>query len=243
MRFNFLIFFLLIHFGIFSQDIFEKIEIKKVSNGVYKHTTYGNVGGTIYPANGIFIIGEENAILIDTPWNKSQTEKLLEKIERDFGKKVRQFIPTHHHQDQLGGIQAILEKNIPVIMSKKTYSLAKEKYDLSKVKKQRIRKKMKVSVDDISLQIYYPGHGHTIDNLIVYLPKERVLFGGCFVKSAKAKHMGYIKEADLKKWKKSLKDIQKDFKHAQYVVPGHGKTGDMKLIPHTIDLIEKEMFK
>ncbi len=243
MRFNLLIFFSLLHFGVFSQDILQKIEIEQLSAGVYKHTTYGDVGGIIYPANGLFIIGNEGAVLIDTPWNNDQTRTLLERIENSFGKKVKQFIPTHSHRDCMGGIEVILEKNIPVIMSKKTYFLAKEKYDLSKIKRQRIRNKIKVSVDNISLQIYYPGYGHTIDNLVVYLPKERVLFGGCFVKSAKTKHMGYIKEADLKKWEKSLRAIQKDFKNALYVVPGHGKVGDMKLIPHTIDLIEKEMLK
>jgi hypothetical protein len=30
---------------------------------------------------------------------------------------------------------------------------------------------------------FFPGAGHTRDNLAVWLPQQRVLFGGCFLKS------------------------------------------------------------
>lgn len=240
MRFSLLILFTLTSFTLLGQDIFEKIEIKKISNNVYVHTTYGKVGASIYPANGMFLLGKKGAILIDTPWDNNQTRKLLKKIEEDFGKQVKQFIPTHSHRDRIGGIEVLLEKDIPVIMSKKTYSLAKDKYALSKVKKQRIRKKMKVSLDDISLQVYYPGHGHTIDNLIVYDPKDRILFGGCVIKSMEAQDLGYVGEADLIKWEDSLKGIQKEFKHAQYVIPGHGNVGGLELVSHSMELIKKK---
>lgn len=109
MRFNILIFFTFVHFGLFSQDILEKIEVKKISDNVYTHTTYGKVGEKIYPANGMFVIGKNGIVLIDTPWDSNQTRKLLEKIEHDYGKKVKQFVPTHSHRDRMGGIDVILE--------------------------------------------------------------------------------------------------------------------------------------
>lgn len=226
----------------FGQDILEKIEIEQISDRVYIHTTYGKVGDAIYPANGVFIVGDKGIILVDTPWNKDQTKQLLNRIEKEYKKPIKQFIPTHYHRDRMGGIEVILEQNIPVVISKKTFSLAKEEYDLSKIKTQNyIRKKMKVSIDNVSLQIYYPGHGHTIDNLVVYLPKEQILFGGCIIKSEEAQSLGYIQEADLKKWKKALENIQNDFKHIRYVIPGHGQTGETTLIMHTFDLLNDKL--
>ncbi len=57
---------------------------------------------------------------------------------------------------------------------------------------------MKVSMNEASLQIYYPEHGHTIDNLAAYLPKKQILFGGCVIKSEDAENLGYTQEADFK---------------------------------------------
>ncbi len=242
MRYYFIILMIIGSNFCFGQSLLEKIEIEKISDRVYIHTTYGEVGGVMYPANGIFIVGDKGVILVDTPWNKDQTEKLLDTIEQEYGKPVKQFIPTHYHQDRMGGIDIILERNIPVVISKKTFSLAKEEYDLSKIKEQNyIRKKMKVSMDEASLQIYYPGHGHTIDNLVVYLPKEQILFGGCVIKSEEAENLGYTQEADFKKWKKSLENIQNDFKYIQYVIPGHGQMGGTALITHTLDLLNDKL--
>ncbi len=48
--------------------------------------------------------------------------------------------------------------------------------------------------------IFYPGAGHTKDNVVVYFPKERILFGGCFIKDNKATGMGNIADADLAAW-------------------------------------------
>ena len=48
-----------------------------------------------------------------------------------------------------------------------------------------------------TIEIFYPGSGHTEDNIVVWLPKHRILFGGCFVKSLQSKNLGNTEDASI----------------------------------------------
>jgi metallo-beta-lactamase class B len=42
------------------------------------------------------------------------------------------------------------------------------------------------NIAGVTLQAYYPGAGHTRDNIVVWVPQDKVLFGGCLIKSLEA---------------------------------------------------------
>jgi hypothetical protein len=37
--------------------------------------------------------------------------------------------------------------------------------------------------------VFFPGAAHSADNVVVYFPKKRLLFGGCMIKP---KELGYL---------------------------------------------------
>ena len=82
------------------------------------------------------------------------------------------------------------------------------------------------------------GGGHTLDNIVVYFPKDKVLFGGCLIKSLNSRGLGYTGEADIENWDKTIEKIIKEFSKIDYVIPGHGKYGDSKLLSNTIKLVK-----
>jgi metallo-beta-lactamase class B len=77
----------------------------------------------------------------------------------------------------------------------------------------------------VEIDLLYPGRGHTDDNLVVYLPATRILYGGCFLKSSAASDLGNIADADLVAWPGSLRVVSERIPGAAIVVPGHGPVG------------------
>ena len=72
--------------------------------------------------------------------------------------------------------------------------------------------------------------------LTVYFPDKKVLFGGCAVKSAQTKNLGFTGDAVMSQWPVSLNKILERYKDAAVVVPGHGEAGGVELIRHTLSL-------
>jgi len=92
----------------------------------------------------------------------------------------------------------------------------------------------------VTVQTFYPGAGHTTDNIVIWLPKAHVLFGGCFIKSLEAQTLGNVKDASVSQWPGSVNNVQTHFKNIKYLIPGHQSwKGDTAMLKHTIDLAKK----
>lgn len=90
-----------------------------------------------------------------------------------------------------------------------------------------------------TFETFYPGEGHAPDNIVVWLEKEKILHGGCFVKSSEATDLGNIKESNLRAWPVSLEKTKKKFPKPAYIIPGHQDWTGTKSIDHTLELLKK----
>lgn len=91
---------------------------------------------------------------------------------------------------------------------------------------------------DTKVKTYYPGKGHTKDNITVWLPQYKILFGGCLVKSLDTREIVQTPGSYLFNWSKAIKKIEGTYKNKNIVVPGHGDPGDNRLFTHTLDLLK-----
>lgn len=85
-----------------------------------------------------------------------------------------------------------------------------------------------MNLGDTGIEVYYPGHGHTKDNIVVWLPNSHILFAGCLIKSLESKTLGYIKEANLDTWPMTAKNLLERYPDAEIVMPrpwGLGQNG------------------
>jgi metallo-beta-lactamase class B len=80
------------------------------------------------------------------------------------------------------------------------------------------------------------GAGHTTDNVVAWLPRQGVLFGGCLIKSLDSQSLGNTRDGDLQAYPTTLRKVQAAYPHAKIVVPGHGAWGGPELIEHTLEL-------
>jgi glyoxylase-like metal-dependent hydrolase (beta-lactamase superfamily II) len=85
--------------------------------------------------------------------------------------------------------------------------------------------------------------GHAPDNIVVWFPDQRILFGGCLIKSASADGLGFTGDADLATWPEAVRRVAARY-HPTLVVPGHGPLalGDAPL-RHTLDLLTTKTVK
>ena len=91
----------------------------------------------------------------------------------------------------------------------------------------------------MAIQTYYPGEGHTKDNIVIWLPKQKILDGGCFVKSTDTDNIGNIADANVKQWPQSIKNVMDKFPDAEYVIPGHQGWMAKNALQHTLDVIKQ----
>lgn len=216
-----------------SRDVF----IEKIDDGVWRHVSHKKLSGTeSFPSNGLIIQFGTRVIVVDTAWNDNQTKLILNWIERKLKSKPSSIVITHYHEDRLGGIREVHRRGIQVIASELTVKLAKQRG--LKPPAQSFKTSTTLSLDEHDVQVLYLGPGHTVDNVVVWLPGKQILFGGCLIKSAEADDLGNTKDADLNQWPLTVEQVHKDFRRARMVIPGHGDVGGIETVTRTLELLK-----
>lgn len=213
----------------------QHLEWIKIKETVWIHKSFGNFLGKTYESNGLVVLSSRGVVVIDTPWTESQTEELFDGIKTKFQKEILFLIVTHAHDDRMAGVTQFQNRNIPVYSTFLTAKLAKEK-GLGKTNP-ILDLQTRVSAGNVSVEVFDPGHGHSPDNIVVWLPNTHILFGGCLVKAIDATDLGNVKDANLLEWENAVKRVLSRYPDAEVVVPGHGNWGKLDLLRHTIRLL------
>ncbi|MBK8310708.1 MAG: subclass B1 metallo-beta-lactamase [Chitinophagaceae bacterium] len=212
--------------------------ITQIADNTFEHTSFkqtndfGNV-----PCNGLIVINSKEAIIFDTPTNDKSSTELINWIKETLHCKINAIIPTHFHDDCLGGLKAFHENNIPSYAYFKTIELAKENNFV--VPKNSFGDSLILKVGNENIIAKFFGEGHTKDNVVVYFPSEDVLFGGCLLKEIDATK-GYLGDANVTDWSITVEKIKKEYSNVKIIVPGHGEYGNKKLLDYTINLFKTQ---
>ena len=211
--------------------------ISHLTGDFYVYTTFGIYKGNPVPSNSMYMVTSNGVVLFDTPWDSTQFKPLLDSIRIKHGKKVIMCISTHFHGDRTAGLEYYRSMGIRTYTSKRTDELSKERHE--KRAEFLIYKDSIFRVGQHSFQTYYGGQGHTPDNIVIWFYKEKILYGGCLVKSTEADDLGYLSDADVEKWAVTLRNIQNKFKNPEYIIPGHSDWSSKESLSHTLDLIQQ----
>lgn len=221
-----------------NPDTENPVIIKEIRPGVWIHTTFFTYpDGTRFPSNGLLVKEGDGLVMIDTGWGEIITEGLLKKVDEEIGLPVRSAIITHSHYDRIAGADVLEKQGIEV-------------WSLPLTQKRAVQEGMPVpnhtfkgldkpgdAVRMGSIEVFYPGPAHTQDNLAVWLPKQKILFGGCAIRALSSHTLGNIADANIKTWPEAVRRMRSRYR-ADMVVPGHGKAGKEKLLDHTLDLLK-----
>jgi metallo-beta-lactamase class B len=220
------------------ERIADGVYVAQIGPGLWVHTTVGKLDdGSPYLANGALVIDGNHSVLIDAGWNPQQADALADWAATTLGHPVSRAYVTHFHYDRLGGAAALERRHIPVYAIPATIDLARATHQPA-IPDHALNLPSAPSPIAKDALIFFPGGGHTKDNVVVYFPKERVLFGGCFIKDSKAADLGNIADADLAAWPASLERTLEAFPQTAMVIPGHGPM-DPRALAHTRDLLKQ----
>lgn len=213
-----------------------KLKISHLTGDFYVYTTYNLYGKNYVPSNSMYVVTNKGVVMIDVPWDTTQYQPLLDSIKARHRKEVVLCISTHFHEDRTGGLSFLQRKGIPTWSTQQTRELCRQ-HNIQPAAF-RFTSDTTFSIGNHPFQVFYPGPGHAPDNIVIWFDKEKVLYGGCFVKSTEATSLGNLSDANVQAWPQSIHKVMNKFPNPRYVIPGHDGWQDNRSLQHTLQLLK-----
>ncbi len=212
------------------------LKIEQVSDDLYVYTTYGVFEGVKYAANAMYMVTSKGIVVFDCPWEPIVNEAFKDELYKRHHLPIIADIATHWHQDRAGGIDFFKQIGAKTYTSKATDSILKKE---GKPQAEfTFNNDTTFTIGGKSFNIFYPGKGHTADNVVVWFSEEQILLGGCIIKNADAKNLGNISEAYPDEWDDAIRRLQKRYADAKLIVAGHDDWHPQNGLQHTLDLLK-----
>jgi cyclase len=138
----------------------------KITDHVYGYEDFHSAGMTTV---SLFVVGADGVLIADGQGSPAATQKLLDAIAMVTPKPVKWYIVGSDHGDHTAG-NAVLPKDLTYVVTKA--SKAAMKLDAPAMTGDR----QTINVGGIEVQAIYAGRAHTGGDLLVYLPKQNILF-------------------------------------------------------------------
>jgi len=187
-------------------------------------------------SNAGFVVTPGGVVVVDALGSPILAQKLIAEIGKITTQKVVAVVVSHYHADHVYGLQEFKK------IGAKIYAQGEGRnYLSSETAKQRliasridfapwvndktqltsadvwVDQKTKLTVGGVEFLISRVGPAHAPEDLMVYVPSEKVLFAGDLVFRGRIPFVG---NADSKGWLVALDEIEK--LNPNIVIPGHG---------------------
>lgn len=196
----------------------------------------GSSANQNFISNAAFVITPAGVVVIDALGSPALAERLMTEIRKLTPQPVTHVIVTHYHADHIYGLQAFKAQGARII----AHGAAREymNSDTARLRLEVSRVELAPWVNDetrlveadewlagdqvlkvggVEFQIKIVGPSHTPEDLVVYLPSEKVLFAGDLVFRSR---IPYVGKADSRQWILALEKLLTF--DASVIVPGHG---------------------
>ena len=222
---------------VFSQMNAPKLKVTPLAGDFYIYTTYNTYENSRTPANGMYLVTEKGVVMFDTPWDTTQFQPLLDTIIARHHQPVIMAFATHWHSDKTNGLKYYRQQGIKTYTTVLTDELSKKN---DKKRAEFLMTKDTVfQVGPYRFEAYYPGEGHTSDNIIVWFEKEKVLYGGCLIKGVDDKTLGYLGDANVSAYEKTLRNVQDHCRNPKHIVIAHSDWRNTNSLKHSIKMAKK----
>jgi cyclase len=188
---------------------------------------------TWYWSNAGFIVGKDNVVVVDSLATVGLTQKFRDEIRKITDRPIRYLINTHHHGDHTYGNHVFAGATIishdrcrrevmrTDIMDPNLRNTIAPEFDFQGIAATPAHitfdKQLALHIDGREVRLVHFGPGHTMDDIIVYLPTEGIIFAGDLI-FLYSTPLGM--EGSFAGWLKNLDALAK--LDAQTYVPGHG---------------------
>jgi metallo-beta-lactamase class B len=223
--------------NIFGQTKDAKLEISHLTGDFYIYTTYNAYQNSLVPANGMYLVTNNGVVMFDTPWDTTQFQPLLDTIKLRHNKNVVMCFATHWHSDKTAGLEYYRQQGVKTYTTVLTDELSKKN---GKKRAELLMTKDTVfHVGQYSFETYYPGEGHTTDNIVIWFKKEKILFGGCLIKGVDDETLGNLSDANVLAYASTLRNVQKKFRDPKFIIIAHSDWKNINSLKHSIKMADE----
>jgi metallo-beta-lactamase class B len=223
--------------NIFAQSEESKLKITHLTGDFYIYTTYNIYEESQLPANGMYLVTKNGVVLFDTPWDTTQFQPLLDSIKFRHQKSVVICLSTHWHGDRTAGLEFYRHQGIKTYTTILTDELSKK--NNKKRAEFLLANDTVFNIEPYSFETYYPGEGHTADNIIIWFNKEKILYGGCLIKGVDAENLGFLGDANLKEYATTLKRVQKKCPDPRFIIISHSDWNNINSLQHSLRMAKR----
>jgi len=212
---------------------------KQVVPNVYYVQGMSEMGSSAnqnFISNAGFVVTPAGVVVIDALGSPELARRLLVEISKVTQKPIHTVLLTHYHADHIYGLQVFKDLGARVV----AHGAAREYLtsDTARLRLESSRQELWPWVDEktrlvpadewltgpkmltiggVRFDIQPVGPSHTAEDLVVYLPKQKVLFAGDLVFRNRIPFVG---QADSRHWIEAMQSLL-NF-DTRWVVPGHG---------------------
>jgi glyoxylase-like metal-dependent hydrolase (beta-lactamase superfamily II) len=196
----------------------------------------GSPANRNFISNAGFVVTPAGVVVIDALGSPALARELLERIARITPQPVTHVIVTHYHADHIYGLQEFRKRGAKILAQRGGQEYLGSETAANRLQASRTELAPYIDattqlvapdewldgprdlvVGGVTLQLRPVGPAHTPEDMVVYLPSERVLFAGDIVFRGRIPFVG---QADSRHWIAAL-DVLLAM-DAQVLVPGHG---------------------
>jgi glyoxylase-like metal-dependent hydrolase (beta-lactamase superfamily II) len=187
-------------------------------------------------SNAGFVVTPAGVVVIDALGSPALASRLVAQIHQVTPKPITHVIVTHYHADHIYGLQTFKSLGARILAhpAAKDYlnsETARLRLEASRTEMapwvnadthlvtpdEWIAGAQDLQVGGVLFKIKSVGPAHTPEDLVVYVPQEKVLFAGDLVFRGRIPFVG---QADSRHWIAALDQLLT--LDAQTIVPGHG---------------------
>ncbi len=213
-----------------------KLKIVPLTGDFYIYTTYNSYEDQQVPANGMYLVTRDGVVMFDTPWDTTQFQPLLDSIQNRHHQKVVMCFATHWHSDKTAGLEYYRQQGI------RTYTTVLTDDFSKKNNKKRAEFLMAgdtvFQVGSYTFETYYPGEGHTADNIVIWFDKEKILYGGCLIKGVDDENLGYLGDANVNEYAATLRKVQQKCRNPRHIIIAHSDWHSTRSLEHSIKMAD-----
>lgn len=215
------------------------MQAKSVTAQVYYVQGLSEVGSSAnqnFISNASFVVTPAGVVVIDALGSPELGRRLMAEIRKVTSKPIHTVVLTHYHADHIYGLQVFKEAGAHIV----AHTAAREylNSDTARLRLEASRQDLWPWVDEntrlvpadewltgpkvftvggVRFEVQPVGPSHTAEDLVVYMPQQKVLFAGDLVFRNRIPFVG---QADSRHWIEALESLLKF--DARWVVPGHG---------------------
>lgn len=215
------------------------MQAKQVVPAVYYVQGMSEMGSSAnqnFISNAGFVVTPAGVVVVDALGSPELARRLVAEIAKVTSKPIHTVVLTHYHADHIYGLQVFKDLGARIV----AHGAAREYLtsDTARLRLESSRQELWPWVDEktrlvpadewladakmltvggVRFDIQPVGPSHTAEDLVVYLPQQKVLFAGDLVFRNRIPFVG---QADSRHWIEAMQSLLKF--DTRWVVPGHG---------------------